>query len=69
MPPAVRRLGRLQVMLEHAGEGFRYRDRFSPKRYARFEWGDHDRRRGQGDDLHHGLGVEQQQCPGDTVGQ
>lgn len=58
----------MQVMFEHVGEGFRYRDRLRPKRYARLEWGGNDRRCGQSNDFHQGLGVEQQQCAGDTVG-
>lgn len=68
MSPAVRRLGRLcRCSLQYVGEGLRYRDRFRPKRYACLVWGDHDRRCGQGDDFHQGLGVGQQQCAGDTV--
>ena len=57
----------VEMVFEHAGEGFGHRDGFGAKGYQCLMRGDVDGRRLQCGDLHEWLGVEQHQCARDAV--
>ena len=57
------------MVSEYAGEGFGHWDWFGAKGNPGLLWGYDDRGCREGGDTGKGLGVEQQQCAGDPVGQ
>jgi hypothetical protein len=70
MPPPVRRLGVVEVNVEHSGEGpgTGVPGQFSRKGYPHLFLSEDDRRCLQGGDARQRLGVEQQQSASDAVG-